>query len=243
VMLHLPDIQKSELEGSAEITINMMAGRPVARVYSPFGTAATLYLEEGRWLEFVSAELAVEIAVAHLESRGKHAAVAGVAGIDSDQWTVYGQFRAHQPLYKVSMNSTDRDVIYVSGSTGEVVQDTHGRERFWNWLGAVPHWLYFKALRERHSLWYNLMVWSSALGTILVAAGLFLGIKRTLRAGGRWTRYLGPMRWHHLTGLVFGLLTLTWILSGLLSLNPWGLLEGGGAGGEQSRFDQAALTG
>lgn len=159
--------------------------------------------------------------------------MSGVEEIDSDQWTVYGQFHAHRPLHKVSTDSVDGDVVYVSGTTGEVLQDTHGRERFWNWLGAVPHWLYFKALRERHSLWYNLMVWSSALGTILVAAGLYLGIKRTLRAGDRWTRYLGPMRWHHITGLVFGLVTLTWILSGLLSLNPWGLLEGG-SGGDRS---------
>jgi len=31
--------------------------------------------------------------------------------------------------------------------------------------------------------------------------------------------------WHHWTGLVFGILTLTWLFSGLLSLNPWGTLE------------------
>ena len=33
------------------------------------------------------------------------------------------------------------------------------------------------------------------------------------------------MTWHHLTGLAVGVLTLTWVASGLLSMNPWGLLE------------------
>jgi hypothetical protein len=35
------------------------------------------------------------------------------------------------------------------------------------------------------------------------------------------------MAWHHLGGLAAGLLTLTWVASGLVSMNPWGLLEGG----------------
>lgn len=29
------------------------------------------------------------------------------------------------------------------------------------------------------------------------------------------------MRWHHYTGLIFGLTTFTWTLSGALSLDPW----------------------
>src|SRR5262245_57974220 len=34
------------------------------------------------------------------------------------------------------------------------------------------------------------------------------------------TPYVGWMRWHHYFGLFFGLVTFTWILSGLLSMNP-----------------------
>jgi len=29
------------------------------------------------------------------------------------------------------------------------------------------------------------------------------------------------MKWHYLTGIVFGLLTFTWVFSGLLSMEPW----------------------
>ncbi len=33
------------------------------------------------------------------------------------------------------------------------------------------------------------------------------------------------MTWHHLVGLATGVLTLTWVVSGLVSMNPWGFLE------------------
>ena len=29
------------------------------------------------------------------------------------------------------------------------------------------------------------------------------------------------MRWHHYAGLIFGVVTTTWIFSGLLSMDPW----------------------
>ena len=31
------------------------------------------------------------------------------------------------------------------------------------------------------------------------------------------------MRWHHLSGLLFAVVTITWIFSGLMSMNPWKL--------------------
>ena len=42
------------------------------------------------------------------------------------------------------------------------------------------------------------------------------------------------MRWHHLSGLLFAVVTITWIFSGLMSMNPWKLFASGapaGAGG------------
>jgi hypothetical protein len=37
------------------------------------------------------------------------------------------------------------------------------------------------------------------------------------------------MFWHHLPGLIFGLLALSWVASGLVSMNPWGFLDSKGA--------------
>jgi hypothetical protein len=40
------------------------------------------------------------------------------------------------------------------------------------------------------------------------------------RAGQSAIPYRGLMRWHHITGLLFGVTATTWVLSGMLSMNP-----------------------
>src|SRR5690606_8725462 len=111
-------------------------------------------------------------------------------------------------------------VLYVSGRTGQVIQDTVAHERFWNWLGAVPHWLYFSFIRQNQPVWYNFVVYASLLGVFLTATGLYIGIRQFGR-GKRKSPYRGLALWHHWTGLIFGVLTLTWVLSGLFSMQPW----------------------
>ncbi|MGC3736965.1 PepSY domain-containing protein, partial [Pseudomonas aeruginosa] len=44
-------------------------------------------------------------------------------------------------------------------------------------------------------------------------------------------------RWHHLAGLLFGAVVLSWIFSGLMSMNPWYLF------GRGSPLDLAAYQG
>jgi hypothetical protein len=66
--------------------------------------------------------------------------------------------------------------------------------------------------------------------------GLYLGIAQFKRGrGGRVSPYRGWFYWHHIAGLVFGVVTLTWVVSGTFSMNPWGFLEGGG-GNERARL-------
>lgn len=61
------------------------------------------------------------------------------------------------------------------------------------------------------------------IAVIAAAAGLVLGVAQIFprpRRGVllRLSPYRGVSRWHHLVGLVFGLLVLTWSLSGLLQI-------------------------
>jgi hypothetical protein len=37
------------------------------------------------------------------------------------------------------------------------------------------------------------------------------------------TPYVGWLKWHHYAGLIFGVITFTWLFSGLLSMEPWGI--------------------
>jgi uncharacterized iron-regulated membrane protein len=186
----------------------------------------------------ITAKDAAMIAAAHLaRSTGKAAPEPSVSAITYDQWTVQGSSGRDYPLYKVSFPDDAGRVLYVSGRDGTIVQDTARRERFWNWLGAIPHWLYFSQLRKNGWLWSQVVIYTSLLGTFLTVTGLYLGIRQYGR-GKKRIPYRGIAWWHHVTGLVFGIFTLTWVVSGLFSMNPWGWMEGGGADAEA-----AALAG
>ena len=121
------------------------------------------------------------------------------------------------------------------------MQLTTARERFWNWLGAVPHWLYFTELRRHPNIWSQVLIVTSLLGCFLVGVGIYLGIRQlAARPAGRWSPYVGVNLWHHVAGLTFGVFALTWVLSGLLSMNPWGWLQGAGTQAESAAIEGAA---
>ncbi len=208
------------------VRIEMLAGTPVLRWNGEDGPELASLTGS---LETIDTNRAEEIAATHMrQTFGAEPAVT-VETIDRDQWTVYGSLRRHQPLYKASFADDRGTVLYVSGVTGEIVQDTSAHERFWNWLGAVPHWLYFTAFRELQPLWYNFVVYASLLGTFLTVTGLYVGF-RMYGKGRRKSPYRGIGLWHHWTGLIFGIATLVWVFSGFASMQPWGWLESRGPG-------------
>jgi len=210
-------------------SIEMFAGSPVLR-WQGAQSAGMLGLESGNTPP-IDASTAAGVASGYMHRHTGRSLEPSIEQIRVDQWTVYGQYRRHQPLYKASFGDEAGTVLYVSGSDGTVVQDTAARERFWNWLGAVPHWLYFTSFRQNQPLWYNFVVYASLLGVFLTVTGIYIGIAQFGR-GKRRIPYRGLGWWHHVTGLVFGVLTLTWVLSGLFSMQPWGMFESKGPGKE-----------
>jgi uncharacterized iron-regulated membrane protein len=150
--------------------------------------------------------------------------IAGISVIDYDQWTVTRRFDAHRPLHKVELADAASTVVYVSSRTGEIVQDTTHFERVWNWLGAIPHWIYFSPLRKDADLWHQVVVWLSGPMIVGAIAGMWIGILRLRPSraakGKSITPHRGWMKWHHLGGLIGGLFLVTWIASGWLSMNP-----------------------
>ena len=147
-----------------------------------------------------------------------------------DQWTLVE--RGRLPLHKLRIDDAAGTELYVSPRTAEVVMLTTRRSRALAWIGAIPHWFYFTALRANQPVWYDLVVWVSTLGCLLAVIGLVLGVTQfrwrrprgeARSTGGLRARipYAGWMRWHYVTGVVFGLLTLTWVFSGLLSMEPY----------------------
>lgn len=166
-----------------------------------------------------------------------------VASVSDDVWTLSGVPRWERPLYQFALDDRVGHEVYVSRVSGRVVQVTTRRQRFWNWLGAIPHWLYLVPLRRRVGLWSTVVVWAALTGSLLGVTGLVVG----LSAWRRHSRRVGPplrgwYAWHHRTGLIFGLFACTWAVSGLLSMNPGGLLEGRDARAEQARLHAPAVS-
>jgi hypothetical protein len=212
-----------------DATVEMMAGRPVLRWRAESG-GGLVDLRTGRPSPVERADVG-RIARDYMAGHFGGAPAMALAPGGLDQWTVYGQFRAYAPLYKASFADDRGTVLYVSAQNGEVVQDTSAHERFWNWLGAVPHWLYFTALRHNGALWSNVVIYASLLGCFLTVTGLYVGIVMYGR-GRRRSPFRGLALWHHGTGLIFGVATLTWVFSGFASMTPWHWLESDGPQGE-----------
>jgi len=219
------------LPGGAKIeaaSVEMLRGEPVLRWSGPEG-AGLVSLSRAATPR-IGAREAGEIARAHMRRAFGAAPPVRVTPVEVDQWTL--QQQRYAPLYRAGFADERGTVLYVSGLTGEVVQDTHRTERFWNWLGAVPHWLYFTPLRKDGALWSNVVIYASLLGVFLTLTGLYVGLRMYGR-GKRKSPFRGVALWHHWTGLIFGLVTLTWVFSGLASMQPWGWLESAGPGAEQ----------
>jgi hypothetical protein len=222
----------------SEFQIEMLSGRPVLHLRS--GAESRLIdLATGSPINGVSLEQAAAVARSYVED-AQPPAPRLLGMIDYDQWTVSGEFRADRPLYHFGVGDDKGTELYVSSTTGHAVQVTTARERFCNWLGSVPHWLYFAELRHRASLWSQVVIWTSLIGCFLAATGLYIGVRQLVRRPGPWSPYVGFNWWHHIAGLVFGVFTLTWVLSGLLSMNPWSLLEAAGSETERARLNGAS---
>lgn len=130
-----------------------------------------------------------------------------------DTWIPFDKYLSKLPIYKFYFNDTDKHQVYIASKSKQVIQRTTQKDRFWAKLGAIPHWIYFYQLRQHRELWINSVIILSFLGTIMVIIGLILGCKFYK------TKYVKTnYRWHKYLGLTFGVFTLTWIFSGMMSL-------------------------
>jgi hypothetical protein len=202
--------------------IEQLAGTPVLRLQLADGSRRLVDLSNGHRLAGATQFDAAAVAKAWGQP-------SEITPVRRDQWTVGGEFNRGRPFWRVRLADPAASDIYVSQATGEVIQRTTRSARFLNWLGAVPHWLYPMLLRQYPKLWAQVVIWTSLAGFFLTVAGLYLGLVawRPFR-DERLSPFRGVMTWHHLLGLATGVLTLTWVASGLVSMNPWGFLESPG---------------
>ena len=84
--------------------------------------------------------------------------------------------------------------------------------------------MYFTPLRVKDETWRQVVLWTSGVGTVLALLGILLAFSQFS------SRYSGLMRWHYITGTIFGVFAVTWVFSGWLSMEPFFWASGGGTG-------------
>ncbi|MEX0740736.1 MAG: PepSY domain-containing protein [Pseudohongiella sp.] len=209
--------------------LEMLLGDPVLRLSGRDGIS-TVNLRNGESVSPLDEAAVLQVAREFAQGNDLEGTpeVAGI--VDIDQWTMQSA-RRNAPAWHVTLGDRAATEIYINGSSGEVFQRTNRRERVLSWFGAIPHWLYPTVLRQNGPLWSQIVIWTSVLGTFLAATGLFVGLKRLRRdrlSNKLASPYVGWWYWHHISGLIFGVLVLTWVFSGLMTMNPWGALSGSG---------------
>lgn len=201
------------------MALEMRHGAPVWRIEPWDGPQRTVAAGRDP-VKPVDAAMARRVA-----ARFANTQVRTVERIERDQWTVAGSYDRHRPLWKGELDEPAGTILYISSASGAVVLDTHRRERFWNWLGSVPHWIYPTVLRQDNAAWRQVVMWVSGPCIAVALTGMWIGILRMRIGrrrfkGGRITPYRGWMWWHHIAGLSGGMFLLAWIFSGWLSVDP-----------------------
>jgi len=207
----------------SQVRLNTFAGRPIYR-FRADTTTSLVYADNGARQTGVMNDLADRIASSWV---GQPVGAATRETLDdADQWTVQGSFRAQRPLLKYSWPNGEQ--VYVSPASGEVVQYTTAASRLGAYLGPIPHWIYFTPLRKHQLAWDRVVTWSSGIGTFAALLGIVAGVwmfspAKRYRFDGAPARipYRGQKRWHTVFGLIFGLGAVTWVFSGMLSMDPF----------------------
>jgi hypothetical protein len=209
------------VSGFGRVTLTTVLDRPAYRFASSYGTA-TVFADTGEPLEEIDAETARNVAARFLGVPAESIELEHTVE-RPDQWTL--QLGRDLPLYKFAVDDGAGTEAYVSPQAGEVRLVTTTKTRTLAWIATIPHWFYITPLRTNQPAWYWTVVVTSALGCVLALLGLVLGITQFHKSTPfRWSqvvRYQGWMRWHYLSGALFGVFALTWVFSGLLSMEPF----------------------
>ena len=211
-------VAKAELgEAPARAMMLMIMDRPAYR-FTVDGGSVTLFADTGELLPEIGKAEALKIASSFMEMPESRMYYAGELN-EPDQWTL--QERRGLPMQKVIVDDDAHTELYISEETGGVEVMTTRASRGLAWFAAIPHWMYFTPLRVKGETWRQVVLWTSGVGALLALLGLALGFTQFS------TRYSGLMRWHYVTGTIFGTLTLTWVVSGWLSMEPFFWASGG----------------
>lgn len=212
-------------EGSIffKLSLRSYAGKPFFETMSKEGTTQ-ISADSGA----VSNKIEITPSFPQIEKYAKKWCNADIVKVDTlrelEQWIPFSYLKKDFPIYKFYFGDQDKHQLYITSQTGDALQFTNKDNRFWSWLGAIPHWVYFTSLRQNTKLWTNVITCLSGIGCIICIAGIIIGIRAYIIQYRKKKEWGSPYRkfaykWHHVMGFVFGIFVFTFTFSGMMSLN------------------------
>lgn len=207
------------------VRLSMYNGRPVYHLTRvSIGNWSAVYADTGevlprmgreqalQWMKQFAPEFASTMTYdAYLESPDEYTRIPTLAGF--------------LPLHRIAMNDASGTEYYVSEKSNDIVQKTDRTGRFLAISGYVLHNLFFFRQRAWWTTFLDVIAWTAML---MVLTGIVLGIWRIaitprFRHKGvpSYTPYSSWMKWHHYAGLLFGLFSVSWVLSGMIPITTF----------------------
>jgi hypothetical protein len=126
------------------------------------------------------------------------------------------------PMHRIAVNDGRGTEYYISEVTGEAVVRASTIGRILGFSGYTMHRFFWW---RQKSWFYTILAWCAWMGIVMCLTGLAVGIWRYSLAprfrkkeSYSHSPYSGWMKWHHYAGLIFGLVTFTWIFSGAVDV-------------------------
>jgi uncharacterized iron-regulated membrane protein len=229
-VLDLSSIRVSPEEAAAQLKepprrlrISMHGDRPVYRFNTGrvFGRWTLIYADTGEPVDPLDRDRAMAWLKAYLPEQPTLRYDAYL--LRPDSYTRLPAMQTHFPLHRVALDDAAGTEYYVSERSGEAVMKSERRTRLLGLFGYITHTFFFF---RQQSWWSALLQWVSWIGLAMCLTGAVVGVWRygvSPRFRHKGVRshspYTGWMKWHHYAGLIFGVLTITWMFSGLVSLD------------------------
>lgn len=162
-----------------------------------------------------------------VERVAKHWIDAPIERVDTlkerEQWVLFTKYDKELPIYKFYFDDAEKHELFISGRTAEVLQMTTAKERFWAWIGAIPHKFYIPSIRRNVDVWQNTVAIVSGVCLVAALSGWILGICLWIKRYRKKHVWENPYkkrwyRWHFSFGLVFGIFLIAWAISGIFAM-------------------------
>ncbi len=207
------------------VRLSMYHGRPVYRLTRvSIGNWSTVYADTGEVLPAMGREQALEwmkqFAPEYASTMTYDAYLQS-----PDEFTRIPTLAGYVPLHRIAMNDPAGTEYYISEKSNDIVQKTDRRGRILAISGYVLHNLFF--FRQR-TWWTPLLDFIAWAAMLMAVTGIIVGIWRVAlkprfrhKGALSYTPYSGWMKWHHYAGLIFGLFSISWILSGMIPISTF----------------------